>query len=411
MPSLADAVFSFNAVGAAVRGERGGPGLRRVVLVVGLGDSGVAAAVQLAKGERCEVVGITPHACHCSAQEVGGRLAQPGAWRQVYVQGFDMYKQLDGVRVVQGMVSAVDTARQVVSVTLPDGSSREEAYDALLWATGCTNGFWRPPPAFRAASDIDAMLEGEQAAVAAARTVAVVGGGPSGVSAAYNLAARHPSKAVHLFMSGDRPLPGYHPRTVAAIEAKLRRSGVVVHTAHRADASAAPCDALTGGAVSWTTGQPPFPADLVVWAVGRVAPNTAALPRAMLTERRFVDVDPYLRVCRDGAALPNVFAVGDVAATDPARTSARNNGWALVARNIEAVLQGRAGALEAYVPPVGRWGSILGPWDGGAYEVYFQNGRCMALPLRVWNWCWPLVQRFLWGGMRSRVDWMACESG
>ena len=383
---------------------------RRRVVIVGLGDSGVTTAVHMASRDDIEVVGISPVACHYSAQELGGRLAQPRLWQSAYLLPFEAYRMLDGVALVQGIATAVHTDRKAVAIRLPDGRQCEEPYDALLIASGCTNGFWRRPPAFLSREDIEAVLRAEQKQLADATTVAVVGGGPSGVSVAYNLAMRHPAKAVHCFVSGEGVLPGYHPKTVARIEAKLvEGAGVVLHRHHRAvlpDATRR--DALGSGPIAWTTGQPSFEADVVVWAVGAGQPNSSFLPPEMLTPEGFVAVDAFLRVAGgDGA----VFAVGDIAATDPWRTSARNDGWALVGANIAATLAGEPAKMRAYRPPAYRWGSILGPWDGAGYEVYFQGGGLMWLPLWLWNHFWPLVQRFLFAGMRTTVDWTARASG
>ena len=63
-----------------------------------------------------------------------------------------------------------------------------------------------------------------------------------------------------------------------------------------------------------------------------------------------------------------VFAIGDVAAADPLRSSARNRGDALVASNIRAELAGRA--LRSYRAPGRRWGSLFGIQPSGL-EVYF----------------------------------------
>ena len=66
-------------------------------------------------------------------------------------------------------------------------------------------------------------------------------------------------------------------------------------------------------------------ADAVLWAIGRVQPNTDWLPPELLDEQGFVRVTPDLRV----PGQQGLFAIGDVAATDPLRSSARNRGDAL----------------------------------------------------------------------------------
>ncbi|MCB1016877.1 MAG: FAD-dependent oxidoreductase, partial [Acidimicrobiales bacterium] len=158
---------------------------------------------------------------------------------------------------------------RTVTVDGADGTTASVPYDALVIATGVTNGFWRDD-AVESLASVDAGLDRVAAALAAAATVAVVGGGATGVSAAFNLARRHPEKEVHLFFSGDEPLPGYHPDTRRRLARQLGKAGVHLHAGHRA---ALPDgftgDELTSDPVEWATGQEPFAADVVLWAIGR----------------------------------------------------------------------------------------------------------------------------------------------
>ena len=84
-------------------------------------------------------------------------------------------------------------------------------------------------------------------------------------------------------------------------------------------------------------------------------------------------VDPDLRV----PGRPGVFAIGDVAATDPLRTSARNSGHRVLAHNVRAHLDGKP--LRAYRPPGRRWGSVLGPLRDGLL-VFAPSGHAFRFP-------------------------------
>lgn len=86
--------------------------------------------------------------------------------------------------------------------------------------------------------------------------------------------------------------------------------------------------------------------------------------------------------------LRGVFAVGDVAASDPHRSSARNRGDSLVAHNIRAEFTGRR--LRCYRTPGRRWGSLLGIQADGL-EVFLPSGHALRIP------AWP-VQRIVMPG-------------
>lgn len=344
---------------------------RKRVIVAGLGDAGVLAAIRLSR--HADVVGISAKPALVSGQELGVRLSRPHDWARDYWIPFDRFRGLDRVRIVQATLTGMDLAAQTVSGQTEDGEAVTEAYDALIISTGVSNGFWRQPT-MQSAAEIGAGLRAAHDRLAAAASVVVVGGGAAAVSSALNIATTWPDKRIDLYFPGESALEGHHPRIWQRIRSRLTHLGVGVHPGHRAvvtDGFAG--DELTSEPVHWSTGQPPADADAVLWAIGRVRPNTGWLPPELLDERGFVRVTPELRV----PGRRGVFAVGDVAATDPLRSSARNRGDALVARNILADFTGRP--LRTYRAPTRRWGSLVGIQPNGL-EVFLPTGHAFRFP-------------------------------
>ena len=379
-------------------GEPQSNGSPRRVVVAGLGDTGVLVAANLSR--RLEVTAVGTRPALVSGQELGNRVADPDGWRRNYLLPLRRFRRLDRVRVLHGRITAVDLPAQEVAVELADGTATTAPYDVLVIATGVTNGFWRNDQVEDLAG-VEAGLDRVATQVDAAATVAVVGGGATGVSAAYNLARRHPDKAVHLFFAQDEPLPDYHPDARRRLSRHLEKVGVHLHPGHRAALPEGFAGAdLTSDPVEWSTGQPPFAADVVLWAVGKVRPNTGFLPAEILDEHGFVRVDEHLQV----VGHPEVFAVGDVAATDPNRSSARNWGYRVVTHNVGVALKG-AGNQKAFSPPRYRWGSITGIQDDGL-TVFQPNGKAFRVP----RWAvQPLLFRFftqvlLYRGVRPDAD-------
>ena len=344
---------------------------RKRVVVAGLGDVGVLTAIRLSR--YADVVGISVKPALVSGQELGIRLSRPDDWAHDYWIPFDRFRRLDRVRTVQATLTGVDLAARTVLGRHDDGTAISEEYDALVISTGVTNGFWRRPT-LQSAADIGAELRAAHDRLAAADPVIVVGGGAAAVSSALNMATTWPQKRVDLYFPGERALEGHHPRIWKRIRGRLTDAGVRIHPGHRAvveDGFAG--DEITSAPVRWSTGQPPACAEAVVWAIGRVQPNTEWLPPELLDERGFVRVTPELRV----PGHHGVFAVGDVAATDPLRSSARNRGDALVARNIRAECAG--GRLRTYRAPTRRWGSLVGIQPDGL-EVFLPTGHAFRFP-------------------------------
>ncbi|MEB3981800.1 FAD-dependent oxidoreductase [Mycobacterium sp. 663a-19] len=344
---------------------------RKRVVVAGLGDVGLLTAIRLAG--HADVVGISVKPALVSGQELGVRLARPHDWARDYWIPFDRFRRLDRVRTVHATLTGLDLAARVVHGRRDDGTAVTEGYDALVISTGVANGFWRQPT-LQSAAEIGAGLRAAHDRLAAAGSVIIVGGGAAAVSSAANMATTWPDKRIDLYFPGERALGAYHPAIWARIRDRLTGLGVGLHPGHRAVLSNGFAgDEITDVPVSWSTGQPPARADAVLWAIGRVQPNTDWLPPELLDENGFMRVTPELRV----PGHPGVFAVGDVAATDPLRSSARNRGDALVAHNIRAEFAGRK--LRTFRTPGRRWGSLLGIQPNGL-EVFFPTGHAFRFP-------------------------------
>ena len=94
---------------------------RKRVVVAGLGDVGILAAIRLAK--HFDVVGISVKPGLVSGQELGVRLARPRDWARDYWIPFDRFRRLDPVRIVQGAMTEVDLDAQTVSGRRDGGAS------------------------------------------------------------------------------------------------------------------------------------------------------------------------------------------------------------------------------------------------------------------------------------------------
>ena len=179
------------------------------VVIAGLGDIGLLTAIHLSR--HVDVVGISAKPGLVSGQELGVRLARPDDWARDNRLGFDRFRRLDAVRRVHGSLTGVDVDAREVTVTLADGTSVAEAYDALVISTGVSNGFWRKPD-LQSHGEIDAEVRAHHETMDSAASVIVVGGGAAAVSVAANLRIRWPDKQVDLYFPGVQALREHHPR-------------------------------------------------------------------------------------------------------------------------------------------------------------------------------------------------------
>ena len=374
--------------------------IRRRIVIAGLGDSGLLTAIHLAKhAESLEIVGVSTKPELVSGQELGLRLSRPQQWAQDYRNDFGRYRRLQDVKTVHGELTGLDPDSRKVTVKLADGTESVEAYDVLVISTGVTNGFWRQPH-LQSSAEVEADLQAAHDKLDGASAIAVIGGGAAAVSSALNLATRWPDKRVDLYFPHERALLGHHPRGWSHARSRLEAAGVRLHPGHRAvipDGFA--LDAITSDPVEFSTGQPPAQADAVLWATGHVKPNTEWLPRELLDDDGFVKATQTLQL----PGHPEIFTIGDVAATDALRSSARSRADTLLAANILAELAGKP--LKPFKPPRSRWGSVFGVQPDGL-QVYAPNGRVIRIPLwfvdRIQT---PLiVERGIYKGMRRRTS-------
>ncbi|HEX4189543.1 MAG TPA: FAD-dependent oxidoreductase [Marmoricola sp.] len=364
---------------------------RPKVVVAGLGDSGLLTAIHLAP--HADVVGISAKPGLVSGQELGLRLSRPAEWARDYLVPFDRYHRLDKARTLHGNLAGVDLAARTVRVAGLDGVVHAEPYDALVIATGVSNGFWRRPD-LQTIDQVDADLKVAHERIAEAGSVIVIGGGAAAVSSALNVARTWPEKTVDLYFPGERALPHHHGKVWGTLSGRLEALGVTLHPGHRAVVPEGfACDEILTGEVVWSTGQPSSRAGAVLWTIGKVRPNTSWLPPEVLDADGFVTVDDYLRV----PGADGVYAIGDVAATDPLRTSARSRADVLLANNIRADLTGR-GAPKRFKPAKRRWGSVVGTQDN-KLEVFAPSGQAFSIP--AWSLLQPwIVGRSIYKGVR-----------
>ena len=179
--------------------------MKKRIVVVGLGDSGLLTAIRLPRAY--EVVAVSSKPCFVSGQELGTRLAYLEEWKSLNQHDYDRFKRLDHVRIIHGVVTSVDLKQNEVTIDDIDRQQHIERYDALLIATGTTNGFWRSAT-LESHQQIESQMMSQAETFRKAETIAIVGGGPTAVSAASNLKEAYPTKPVHVFFSRDKLLSG-----------------------------------------------------------------------------------------------------------------------------------------------------------------------------------------------------------
>lgn len=199
--------------------------------------------------------------------------------------------------VVIGFATNVDLDKKVVSV----GENTYE-YDVLVIATGART--------LHDAVKVNGTTEATKKAldelsgsVKTAKTIAVVGGGPTGVEITGEIAESRKDAKVTIFTGKKGPLERSSPKLVGPATSQLKALGVEIVNGKRF-VSSTEKDGQT--VVELDDGSTQL-FDLVIPSYSST-PNTDFLPESIKTEQGYVDVDEYLQV----KGQPGVFALGDV---------------------------------------------------------------------------------------------------
>ena len=269
-------------------------------------------------------------------------------------------------RVVRDRVSAVSEG----AVTLASGARLLADYVVLATGTSYAQPF---KPATDSSDDFRAASAATNAAIKAARSVAIVGGGAVGVELAGEIASTLKGKSVTLVSSTRVLFPDFAPGLGARLAADLKGLGVSVM-------SGAQAKDLTGidrpqpGPLTLDSGAV-VEADLVIPAIGAkpVTGVVCGLANARFDAIGRVETDGWMRP----AGLKTVFALGDMAANGDLMTivaSSRQAPW--LAKTLEALASGTA--IES-LPRYSAWPSPpilvpLGPSHGASVLPVTKKG-------------------------------------
>ncbi|MFJ9457612.1 NAD(P)/FAD-dependent oxidoreductase [Kitasatospora sp. NPDC101447] len=205
-----------------------------------------------------------------------------------------------GRRIRHQRARAVELDLAGHKVLLDDGT--DLAYDTLVYALGSRTAWHDVPGAVEHAYSAERAAEVRRRIREADRpgTLAVVGGGATGIELATELAEAHPDWRVRIVAAGQ--VGGiYSPKGRAHVRRVLDRLGVAVH-------ENTTVTGVTPDALRTTTG--PIDTDLTVWAASMEPHPLAAEAGLAVDERGRALVDDHLR----SVSHPDVHVIGDAAA-------------------------------------------------------------------------------------------------
>ncbi|MBA9002230.1 NAD(P)/FAD-dependent oxidoreductase [Thermomonospora cellulosilytica] len=273
------------------------------VVVLGAGYTGMLAAIRLARRTRRMDVRITVvNPSERFTERL--RMHQVAAGQELAEHRITDLLAGTGVTFVRGTATAIDPEGRTVVV---DDGAVTLGYDTLVYALGSSADTGGVPGADVHAFTLDGAGGAARLAArlrelgAAGGTVAVCGGGLTGVEAAAEIAEAYPGLDVTLIGVAE-PGAMMGAKARAHLRRALDRLGVTVKVGARVTKVLPDAVELEGGEI--------VPADVCLWTAGVKVPSLARDAGIAVDERGLVVVDPTLR----SVSHPDVHAIGDAAA-------------------------------------------------------------------------------------------------
>lgn len=272
------------------------------------------------------------------------------------------FKEYDSkmFKLVIGSATSIDESTKIVRIDTKAADSLSIHYDSLMIATGMVSN--SPLFSLRGSHEItQSALKKIHTQLPAAKSVVIVGGGPTGVETAGEIAAEYgkQEKKITLISGCSRLLPRLKPSTSSLAETKLTTLGVEILHDVRVESAPELTSEKDITKISLTDGRQ-LTADVYINATGG-APSTGFLPQRWLDEKSYVITNPNtLRVEVPG--VTNVYSLGAV-------TSFTNGSYFDAVETVRPLAESfRIDQVKAamergtYVPKTG-WMSWIWPFD------------------------------------------------
>jgi NADH:ubiquinone reductase (H+-translocating) len=266
------------------------------VAVLGAGYAGLTAAKLIAKKSSAAVTLINDH--HRFQERMRNhQLATGQRLRDIPLR--DLVKRT-GIRLVIDRVTRIDPEARRVDLA---SDAEPVSYDTLVYALGSHADLNAVPGAAEHATAVATAEHAQRLrhGVGSADTIAVVGGGLTGIETVSQLAETYPDRTVLLVTSGT-PGAMLNERAQQHLSQTFDRLGIRVVT----DAAVAK---VARDGLLLENGDH-IGADAVVWTTGFAVPTLAREAGLAVDNRGRMLVDPTLR----SVSHPDVYGVGDAAA-------------------------------------------------------------------------------------------------
>ncbi|KAI9929413.1 hypothetical protein ASPWEDRAFT_41374 [Aspergillus wentii DTO 134E9] len=324
------------------------------IVIIGASFAGIPIAHSLIKDvPSAKVTLINPSSTFYFPVAAPRILAKPAAFReeQYLISIQDAFKHYSGksFEFVLGRATSINVEGKTVTID----DDKTISFDYLVIASGSTtastitqNG--TPFPFKQSGSDnMSALIGDAQNAISRAKRIVIGGAGPIGVELAGEIAEaaeeRGKEVSITLVSASARVLPILKPSGSDAAEWLLTQKNVEILKSSKVTAATQADDS------TWTVtldNERQLEADIYIPTTGAL-PNNTFIPKELLDESGWVNVDSSLRVQSETSQSLPIYAAGDITNNSMRLSFKATEQAAVVAANLKADILG-SGKRRSY---------------------------------------------------------------
>ncbi|POS84695.1 hypothetical protein EPUL_003009 [Erysiphe pulchra] len=240
------------------------------------------------------------------------------------------------VEFVLGLATQLNTDTKTVTI-MTDKGERQQQYEILVIATGSRAKGNAKVPWYTSTSGYEAtkeILHKFQELVKNSKTIAIGGGGPTGVETAGELAFEYGSqKEITLITSGSKLLTSGTSGMASAADRELRKlHAQIIYSTKITDAKPTSKDQTELFLSDGTTKT----VDLYLPTLGSI-PNSEFIPETFLNDSKYLMVDNFFRVKN----AQDVWAAGDITDLEPSQYVYAEKQTTALIHNLNMVINGK----------------------------------------------------------------------
>lgn len=269
------------------------------VVILGGSYAALIAARNILKKtneNQVELVIVSPSDSFLTTPAVPRLLVEEDSIKEAVVSFDRIFKDLRKYEHVKGYATDLNPKDNTVTVSVSDKTNTIN-YDYLIVATGThtTSTIYKDNTVEKTVENIKSTTK----TIQGCKSIAVIGGGPTGVETASEIASCHKDIKVNLYAGNKGPLPMMNTKRINSATDQMKALGInIINGVQVTNYDSKHIELPSGESKDY---------DLVIPATG-IKPNSDFIPKSLLSDDGYLKVNEYLM----NPDYENIIGFGDI---------------------------------------------------------------------------------------------------